>query len=72
MNLYYGGEVGGVSIMANVPSFLPSFLPTSALSLVVHPDKPEHADKVYKTPKERGFKAVYIHLRPFLVHPKLD
>jgi hypothetical protein len=32
-----------------------SFLPTSALSLVVHPDKPKHTDKVYKTPKERGF-----------------
>jgi hypothetical protein len=35
--------------------FFPSFLPTSALSLVVHPDKPKHTEKVYKTPKERGF-----------------
>ncbi len=51
------------------------FLPTSALSLVVHPDKPEHTDKVYKTPKkrERGFKVVFTYaFEPFLVHPKLD
>ncbi len=61
------GVGGGLRIVADVPSFLP----TSALSLVVHPDKPEHTDKVYKTPKERGFKAILHSFGPFLVHPKL-
>jgi hypothetical protein len=53
--LRFGG--GGVT-------FLP-FLPTSALSLVVHPDKPEHTDKVYETPKERVFNAVLHTFGPF-------
>jgi hypothetical protein len=59
MNLYYGWG-GGVEHHGRR-----SFLSTSALSLVVHPDKPEHtADKVYKTPKERGFlkRYMYTHL----------